>query len=169
VTLTPDEIAWARENAAIRSRTAEERHYKRNGGTTKANSLGHDIRGMFGEVACETAWGVPHRRTGPHDREAGDVLGRGVRTTKPGGGIPVRPDEEEHQADRVLVLVWDRCPVMELVGWAYGREVVSRGVWRSDWDAPAWCLPWRLVHSMETIPAPLERKVLAPAGNLVQG
>lgn len=114
-------------------------------------SWGKHVQGAITECAAAKALGIHWHgdSEGPSDLDAGNAQIRS--TTWPKGCLLVHNEDREDQA---FVLVIDRCPRFELVGWMMGADAKNPLWWRDKGKngRPAFFVPQDALNPMASLP-----------------
>jgi hypothetical protein len=113
------------------------------------------VAGAVAEYAASKYLGLPWnpaigiRWAGEVD---GDVRGIEVRgTSHPHGGL-IGHDYSFNDRPYLLVLT-HRSPTFTMRGWLWGHEIKQARFWRADFPRPAFLVPQRDLHPVETLPS----------------
>jgi hypothetical protein len=148
VELTPRETATAVDVA--RRRLEENRalgRRKRRGG---GGGPGEHSQGALGEAAVAKYMGLWNEwlRTAVGNIHARDVGKFDVRTTSPRLSLILHEDD---QPDTPYILVYDRRPVFELVGWNYPRTVRRPEFWQTRTGRPCYFVPPKALRDVDEL------------------
>lgn len=111
------------------------------------------IEGACGEAAFAKWLRVPWSASVDTYKDGGDVLDIQVRTrSQDHFDLNIRDIDAPH-FDDPFVLVTGRAPAFAIIGWVYGREAKTLGVWADygNYGKPCWWVPQSKLRPMDTL------------------